>query len=83
MIDLAEAEQFAMELDYAEKHGVAIEQISQRMPAATVEDAYRIQNTCVERKLAAGGSVRGHKFGLTSRAMQRAVTFMNPSLACC
>ena len=37
----------------------------------TAEDAYAIQGHNVERRVTAGAVVRGHKIGLTSRAMQR------------
>jgi 2-keto-4-pentenoate hydratase len=37
----------------------------------TVEDAYEIQTLQVERWVAQGACVRGHKVGLTARAMQR------------
>lgn len=37
----------------------------------TVADGYAIQTLQVERWVAEGASVRGHKVGLTSRAMQR------------
>lgn len=39
--------------------------------AMTLEDAYAIQMLQVERWVAEGASVRGHKVGLTARAMQR------------
>lgn len=37
----------------------------------TLEDAYAVQSLQVERWVAQGAAVRGHKVGLTSRAMQR------------
>jgi 2-keto-4-pentenoate hydratase len=37
----------------------------------TVEDAYAIQTLRLARWIAQGASVRGHKVGLTARAMQR------------
>jgi 2-keto-4-pentenoate hydratase len=39
--------------------------------AMTLEDAYAIQALQVQRWLAEGATVKGHKVGLTSRAMQR------------
>jgi 2-oxopent-4-enoate hydratase len=39
-------------------------------PDLALEDAYAIQNLNIERQIGAGRVVRGHKVGLTSRAMQ-------------
>lgn len=39
-------------------------------PGIEVEDAYRIQQAFINRKVAAGGRVKGYKVGLTSKAMQ-------------
>ena len=43
----------------------------QHQPDATVADAYRIQTLNIERQLAGGARVVGHKIGLTSPAMQQ------------
>jgi 2-keto-4-pentenoate hydratase len=37
----------------------------------SVEDAYAVQSLQIERRLSSGARVRGHKIGLTSRAMQK------------
>ena len=39
-------------------------------PGIEIEDAYRIQQAFVARKVAAGGKVKGYKVGLTSKPMQ-------------
>ena len=39
-------------------------------PGIEVEDAYRIQQTFIARKVAEGGKVKGYKVGLTSKPMQ-------------
>ncbi|MBO6667601.1 fumarylacetoacetate hydrolase family protein [Parvibaculum sp.] len=39
-------------------------------PGIEVEDAYRIQQAFIARKVAAGGKVKGYKVGLTSKPMQ-------------
>lgn len=44
--------------------------LSETFTAMTVEDAYEIQVTNVNEQLRAGRLVRGHKVGLTARAMQ-------------
>ena len=44
--------------------------VSNRFPNADVADAYRIGLAVRDLKLAAGRSVKGHKIGLTSKAMR-------------
>jgi 2-oxo-hept-3-ene-1,7-dioate hydratase len=63
-------QQTALRLHHAEKEGTQIRQISLDYPEITIEDAYAIQRTWVEMKIAEGRVVKGHKIGLTSRAMQ-------------
>ncbi len=45
-------------------------QLSKTFPDITIEDAYAIQSEVTRIKVAAGHRVRGHKVGLTSKAMQ-------------
>lgn len=42
-----------------------------QVTALSVEDAYAVQSLQIERRVSAGARVRGHKVGLTSRAMQK------------
>ncbi len=72
------AEALAAELDESERTRVQIPQFSLRYPDITIPDAYRIQRAWVKRKLARGRRVRGHKIGLTSRAMQRTSNITEP-----
>lgn len=44
--------------------------ITERFPGLPVQQAYRIQRLNVERRVAGGDRVVGHKIGLTARAMQ-------------
>jgi 2-keto-4-pentenoate hydratase len=44
----------------------------------TVEDAYAVQSLQIERRVSAGARVRGHKVGLTSRAMQKMLGIGQP-----
>lgn len=60
----------ARRLHQAEQQREQIRQISLDYPDITIEDAYAIQRCWVEMKLAEGRTVKGHKIGLTSRAMQ-------------
>ena len=54
----------------AEISKVWVEPVSELYPEATVEDAYRIGMAVRDLKKAAGVAVKGHKVGLTSKAMR-------------
>ncbi|HHR5902228.1 TPA: 2-oxo-hept-4-ene-1,7-dioate hydratase [Providencia alcalifaciens] len=60
----------AQRLNQAEKNRQQIRQISLDHPEMTIEDAYAIQKEWVGLKLAEGRVLKGHKIGLTSKAMQ-------------
>jgi 2-oxo-hept-3-ene-1,7-dioate hydratase len=62
--------QLAAELDQSEKTRVQVEHFSKRYPGMTVKDGYAISRAWVKMKIAEGRVARGHKIGLTSRAMQ-------------
>ncbi|PHM64921.1 2-oxo-hepta-3-ene-1,7-dioic acid hydratase [Xenorhabdus stockiae] len=62
--------QVAHRLYLAEKDRKQIRQISLDYPEITIEDAYAIQREWVSMKMAEGRVLKGHKIGLTSRAMQ-------------
>jgi 2-oxo-hept-3-ene-1,7-dioate hydratase len=68
----------AERLDRAEKTRTQIRQLSLEYPGITIEDAYAIQQAWIEIKLAAGRIVKGHKIGLTSKAMQSALNIDEP-----
>jgi len=68
----------AERLDQAEKTRVQIRQLSLDHPGITLADAYAIQKAWIEIKLAAGRVVKGHKIGLTSKAMQSALGIDEP-----
>src|SRR4030095_4765466 len=68
----------AERLDQAEKSRRQIRQLSLEHPTITIEDAYAIQKAWVEMKVAQGRVVKGHKIGLTSKAMQSALTLDEP-----
>ena len=53
-------------------------QLSLQYPDMTIEDAYRVQRALVMLKTAAGRTVKARKIGLTSRAMQQAVSISEP-----
>ena len=68
----------AAQLNRAEQSRVQIRQLSQQYPDITIEDAYAIQQTWVGMKVANGRTMRGHKIGLTSKAMQSALAIDEP-----
>jgi 2-oxo-hept-3-ene-1,7-dioate hydratase len=65
-------------LHQAEQTRVQIRQLSQDCPEITIDDAYAIQKAWIEVKVAEGRIVRGHKIGLTSKAMQSALGINEP-----
>ena len=68
----------ARRLHQAEQQREQIRQISLDYPDITIEDAYAIQRCWVEMKLAEGREIKGHKIGLTSRAMQMSSQINEP-----
>ncbi len=68
----------ARRLDEAERTRTQIRQLSLEFPKITIDDAYAIQHTWVAAKIAAGRVVKGHKIGLTSRAMQMSSQISEP-----
>lgn len=70
MLSPEQIAQLAAELDRSEKSRTQVEHFSKRFPGMTVEDGYAISRAWVKAKIAEGRVARGHKIGLTSRAMQ-------------
>jgi len=70
MLDRSTIQALALRLDTAEKTRTQIRQFSLDYPHITIDDAYAIQQQWVALKLAAGRRIKGHKIGLTSKAMQ-------------
>ncbi len=70
MLSTFEIKQAATALWRAEQTREWTEPISTRYPNAEVADAYRIGLAVRDLKVAAGRSVKGHKIGLTSKAMR-------------
>ncbi|SED83994.1 2-oxohept-3-enedioate hydratase [Rhizobiales bacterium GAS188] len=68
----------ATRLDQAEKTRTQIGQLSIEHPGMTIAEAYAIQSAWVEHKVSQGRVVRGHKIGLTSKAMQSALGIDEP-----
>ncbi len=70
--------ELAERLDQSERTGRQIGQFSLEHPEITIEDAYAIQQAWVEMKLRSGRTVKGHKIGLTSKAMQNTSNISEP-----
>ncbi|GHV52708.1 2-oxo-hepta-3-ene-1,7-dioic acid hydratase [Deltaproteobacteria bacterium] len=65
-------------LNTAERTRTQTRQISLENPGMTIEDAYQVQKAWVDLKLAEGRTVKGHKIGLTSKAMQMTANISEP-----
>ena len=78
MLSPAVIQQLAAELHESEKSRVQVEHFSRRFPEMRIEDGYAISRAWVKTKLAEGRVARGHKIGLTSRAMQQASQITEP-----
>jgi 2-oxo-hept-3-ene-1,7-dioate hydratase len=70
MFDDATIQKLAAELHRSEQQRVQVEHFSKRHPGMTIADGYAVARAWVATKIAEGRKVRGHKIGLTSRAMQ-------------
>lgn len=68
----------AQALHRAEQTRIQIRQLSQQHPDITLDDAYAIQKAWIDIKVAEGRIIRGHKIGLTSKAMQSALNIDEP-----
>ena len=78
MMTDAEVEDAARRLFEAERERRQIRLLSLDFPQATMDDAYRVQAALVKRKVASGLTIKGWKIGLTSKAMQSALSIDIP-----
>jgi 2-oxo-hept-3-ene-1,7-dioate hydratase len=68
----------AQSLEDAERERRQLRHFSLEHPDITIEDAYAIQREWMRMKIANGHVLKGHKIGLTSRAMQRSSNITEP-----
>ena len=68
----------AARLYQASRDRVQLRHFSREFPQMTLADGYAIQRAWTALELAGGRSLRGHKIGLTSRAMQMASQIDEP-----
>ncbi|MFA7438857.1 2-oxo-hept-4-ene-1,7-dioate hydratase [Castellaniella sp.] len=73
--------ELAMRLDTAEKTRTQLRHFSAEHPEMTISDGYAIQREWVKLRLSEGHVVKGHKIGLTSRAMQQSSQIDQPDYA--
>jgi 2-oxo-hept-3-ene-1,7-dioate hydratase len=78
MLDKQTHTLIAQRLNQAEKQREQIRAISLDYPSITIEDAYAVQREWVEMKIAEGRVLKGHKIGLTSKAMQASSQISEP-----
>ncbi|MFT0546473.1 2-oxo-hept-4-ene-1,7-dioate hydratase [Allopusillimonas ginsengisoli] len=70
MLTPAQHKQAAQLLLQAERQAKPVKQLDETFPGMEIADSYAIQKEVLAAKLAAGSQLRGHKIGLTSKAMQ-------------
>jgi 2-oxo-hept-3-ene-1,7-dioate hydratase len=73
-----EIESVVADHEQARRTVTAIDPVTRRHPEMTLDDAYAIQAAWIDLQVAEGATVRGHKIGLTSRAMQMAMQIDEP-----
>jgi len=78
MLTNEEREEAARLLSEAERDARPTMQLDQRFPALDIDDAYAIQQKVIDARIKKGARLKGHKIGLTSRAMQRTVNIDEP-----
>ena len=78
MIDPTVIPALAARLEQAEKTREQVRQFTLDYPGITIEDAYSIQEAWIALKVASGRKIKGHKIGLTSRAMQVSSNISEP-----
>ena len=78
MLDNTTIEDLARRLDGAQQTKSLLRIFSLEYPELSIEDAYAIQRAWTRLQVAGGRVIRGHKIGLTSKAMQKAVGIAEP-----
>ena len=77
-LDAEQRNKIAEQLYIAEKDCVPISTLTSQFPEITLEDAYDIQKTGLNMRLADGATVIGRKIGITSRGMMKQLNCDTP-----
>jgi 2-oxo-hept-3-ene-1,7-dioate hydratase len=78
MLDQPTIDCLARRLDEAERTKSLVRMFTLEHPDLTIEDAYAIQRSWTQLQVGQGRVIKGHKIGLTSKAMQNAVGIAEP-----
>jgi 2-oxo-hept-3-ene-1,7-dioate hydratase len=78
MLDQPTIDRLARRLDEAERTKSVIGIFTLEHPDFTIEDAYAVQRSWTQLQVGRGRVIKGHKIGLTSKAMQNAVGIAEP-----
>ena len=78
MLNESDRERAAQLLIDAERSGIPTQQLDQVFPNIEITDSYAIQKKIIDEKCQGGAVLRGHKIGLTSKAMQSTVGINEP-----
>jgi 2-oxo-hept-3-ene-1,7-dioate hydratase len=78
MLDPQTIDLLARRLDEAERTKSLVRMFTREYPDLSIEDAYAIQRAWTVLQVGRGRVVKGHKIGLTSKAMQSAVGISEP-----
>jgi len=78
MLSVDQREAAALALRNAESTKVSIDPLTDQYPDIDVVDAYEIQLVNVRHRVANGAQIRGHKVGLTAKAMQEMLNVREP-----
>lgn len=78
MLSDADRKKAAQLLLEAERTATPVAQLADTFPGMEIADSYAIQQGTLSARLAAGARLRGHKIGLTSKAMQATVGIDEP-----
>ena len=70
MLDEIARSQIVRDLEAAHRTRKSLPLLTKTYPGIEIEDAYRVQEAFVARRVAAGARIRGYKVGLTSKPMQ-------------
>ena len=80
-LDQAARNEIAEALREAHRTGSPIPRLTATYPDMDVEDAYRVQEIFIARRLAEGARIKGYKVGLTSKAMQEMAGASEPDFS--